>query len=155
MFRSATVTGTLPVLTYEPDWIPVDDAARIIVDIASANFSSPALQTPHAEMFNILNPHHASWADVLRGLEEGGLKFEPVPKDKWLRQLEESNPDLSVNPSYKLVPFWKSGFTGGPPGYTFDKVSQLSPTVATLKAIDHDLARKWMQPWKQSGFIKA
>jgi len=155
MFRSANVIGALPKLNAHPDWIPVDEAARAIAEIVSATYTRADLQSPHADVYHIMNPQRAEWGDVLEGLREGGLKFEPVDMGTWLQKLAKSNPDPSVNPTYKLLPFWEQGvLDGAEHKYTFNKVSQLSPTVRNCKPVNPELVKKWTNSWIQSGFMQ-
>lgn len=54
-------------------------------------------------MYHILNRECGTWPDVLSGLRQGGLQFEAVDRRTWLEKLGKSDPDVSTNPTYKLL----------------------------------------------------
>lgn len=101
MFRTANVVGALPFLEERPAWLPVDHAGQAIAEIAvsTSSPSSPSKSAVH----HVLNPHYGKWSDILDGLKAGGLKFDVVDRQEWLERLSKSNPDVAVNPSYKLL----------------------------------------------------
>jgi hypothetical protein len=101
MFRTANVVGALPFLEEKPSWLPVDHAGSAIAEIAvtTASPSSPI----KSAVYHVLNPHIGKWSDILEGLKAGGLKFEVIERTEWLERLAKSNPDVAINPSYKLL----------------------------------------------------
>ena len=125
MFKSANSTGALPILdevcpllpfpsyTFEGggsaktsqklSWLPVDQAGQAISEIVLSTITSPTLASPHAEVYHVLNARCGAWSDVLKGLKEGGLVFETVERREWLRRLAGSEPDVSKNPTIKLL----------------------------------------------------
>lgn len=110
MFRSALTTGALPELDERLSWLPVDQCARAIADIAmdaGATGSDPDL------VYHLVNPHTFSWKhDLLPALKQSSAlsEFEIVSPQEWLRRLANSDQDPEKNPSIKLIDFWRSKY---------------------------------------------
>ncbi|RIA99191.1 male sterility protein [Glomus cerebriforme] len=90
LLRNAGITGKIPVFEEKLDWIPVDIAAKSIVDliITENRFSK-------VEVFHVSNPNSIiMWKDYL-GILEGsaGMKFQRIELEQWLEKLEESITD--------------------------------------------------------------
>jgi hypothetical protein len=84
-------------------WLPVDIAARAVLDLAS---STPAPAS--TRFFHVCSPPSTAWSDVLPLLKTAGLHFGILKTDEWLRRVEGTGNDASSNPSIKLLPFWQS-----------------------------------------------
>lgn len=39
-------------------------------------------------------------------LQSAGIEFDVVSKKEWIARLRKSNPDVTANPTYKLVDFF-------------------------------------------------
>ncbi|ORY34306.1 putative L-aminoadipate-semialdehyde dehydrogenase [Naematelia encephala] len=154
MFRAATTIKCLPKLDEKPSWLPVDRAAQAISEIVLGTASNP---DPHARVYHVLNPHTAQWSAILEGLKKGGLDFEPVDRTVWLERLAASDPDVTKNPTYKLLSFYQNriGNKTERPHMEFEvvKTSELSPTIASVQAVDSDLVALWTRHWKKTGFL--
>lgn len=99
MFRAANSTGALPLLEERLSWLPVNQAGQAVAEIVL----STAQSGTKSAVYHVLNPHNGTWDDVLAGLKEGGLTFEAVERREWLDRLAKSDPDVTANPSYKLL----------------------------------------------------
>lgn len=110
MFRSTLTTGALPKLDENPSWLPVDQCARAITDIAM-NASERCADVDL--VYHLVNPHTFSWArDLLPALQRGSAlpKFDVVSPQEWLERLAKSDSDPVRNPSIKLIDFWRSKY---------------------------------------------
>jgi thioester reductase-like protein len=97
LFRAAITTGCLPELEERPTWLPVDEAGRAIAEIVlSKNQQEKAV-------YHVLSNKESKWADILKGLELGGVKFDRVDRMEWLERLAKSESDVEKNPTYKLL----------------------------------------------------
>jgi len=106
MFRSALTTGSLPELDEEPSWLPVDQCAEAIVDLALADAadSNPDL------VYHLVNPQRFSWKnDLLPALKQRSKlpHFDVVSPQEWLERLARSEQDPAKNPSMKLIDYWR------------------------------------------------
>lgn len=80
-------------------WLPVDLAAKSIVEVI---FSET-----HRPLWHILNSSKkTTWETVWNALRTAGIDFDVVSKKEWINRLRKSSPDVTVNPTYKLVDFF-------------------------------------------------
>ncbi|CAG8575141.1 14345_t:CDS:2 [Acaulospora morrowiae] len=76
------LTGRMPILEANLDWVPVDIAAKAIVELVT----SDALF--RVEVFHISNPNPTiTWEQYLDKLEECGMKFTREELPRWLENL--------------------------------------------------------------------
>lgn len=104
--------------TQEISWLPVDYAARAIVELARVD-SSAATRSPSNEdkssdpdlVYHVLNPGRFHWTkQLLPALAEAGLKFESLPTDQWMEKLRNSDRDPTKNPPIKLLGWFESKY---------------------------------------------
>ncbi|KAH8920611.1 L-aminoadipate-semialdehyde dehydrogenase [Atractiella rhizophila] len=158
IFKSADTLGVVPSFDERPNWLPVDWAAKIIVDLT---LSDPEL-TGLAPVFHVVNPASASdrpsWDDILAFLKQAGLKFEVVDQWKWLDILSKSEPDFEKNPTKKLLDFFESKY--GKREKRVDKAYETSKTREVSKASREvgvavkELIGKFVESWRKEGFLK-
>jgi hypothetical protein len=97
-------------------WLPVDYAARIILDVCdvSNTTSLPDRARDPDLVYHILNPTRFHWTrDMLPVLSEAGLKFEALPTDQWMERLRNSVRDPKTNPPIKLLDWFESKYGHG------------------------------------------
>ncbi|KAJ5604808.1 hypothetical protein N7510_009962 [Penicillium lagena] len=112
MFRSALSTGALPALDEETSWLPVDECARTVAELA-LNTGEPSSDVDL--VYHLVNPRTFSWKhDLLPALKQGSAlpSFKIVPPQEWLQKLADSEQDPEKNPSIKLLDFWRSKYAG-------------------------------------------
>jgi hypothetical protein len=78
-------------------WLPVDIAARAVVEIVTR--AEPA----KAVVYHVLNPNPCNWQVVLSALTKAGVQFDVVSRTAWLDRLAKSDPDGTRNPTIKLL----------------------------------------------------
>jgi hypothetical protein len=90
---------------------------------------------------------------MLRG---AGLPFEQVSAPDWLARLAASDPDPAVNPTIKLLDFYRSKYAAprsGPAVVFETKVTEsASHTLKTVGAPDAALIRKMVAYWTSRGW---
>lgn len=157
---SGTSTGALPILSPGRDacsWLQADTLADAILNIAGIRNSVTGNRTSAGKeqkdqqlVYNLVNPRLFSWRDELvPALRLAGLKFDLVPWTDWLRRLELSSEDITVNPSRKLLDFW-AGQTQSEDSLTFDVSETLhhSPALETATiAVEGDFVRQLVDAW--------
>jgi thioester reductase-like protein len=149
MIRSAISIGALPTLNDTLSWLPVDDVARVIVELCH----SPQ---PH-DVYHVVNPRLFNWTrDFLPMLRSAGLAFEEVSPQAWLQRLATSNPDPAVNPTIKLLDFFKSKYSKpatGPAVFYETRVTEsVSKTLKAVQAPDAALVAKMVEFWKSEAW---
>jgi thioester reductase-like protein len=148
MIRSAVTLGALPALPDTLTWLPIDVVARIIVELCHS--AEPR------DVYNLVNPRSFNWTrDLLPMLRAAGLAFEQVTAEEWLERLAASNPDPEINPTIKLLDFYKSKYavskanqTTGPAAFFETKLTEAtSPSLRSASAPDAALIGRMVKYW--------
>ncbi|KIK50782.1 hypothetical protein GYMLUDRAFT_51012 [Collybiopsis luxurians FD-317 M1] len=152
MFKSANTIGALPTTPEHPSWLPVDFAGRGIAEVVL----NPI--TPKSIVYHIVNPDtSASWGDILDSLEEAGLKFERLGPMEWVERLGRSDQDGERNPTVKLLPFFRTRYSGGyrqPMVFLTDKTRAVAESIRSSPPLTKELIGKWVANWKESKFLE-
>ncbi|KAI1134489.1 acetyl-CoA synthetase-like protein [Hypoxylon sp. FL0543] len=166
MLSTAGLVGCLPDLPNEAlNWLPVDQAAEIVLDIALADRAPERLMEAELPIYHVVNTHMTpSWKQLLYwgSSTPGGPPFNAVPPADWLRRLEStlSGPEAG-HPSQALLGLWRHKYAhvthvpqekdeclGGtvPESPRFDITSsmRLSPTMRDVGPLGRDrVIRMW------------
>ncbi|GBE77228.1 putative three-domain protein [Sparassis crispa] len=152
MFKAVKTTGALPRISERPSWLPVDMAASGIVEIVTQP------QSPKAAVYHILNHKLTTWDTVLAGLKQAGVRFDVVDSAEWLNRLAKSDSDVQTNPAVKLLAYYRERFgklSDRPPiQFSIDGTSQVSPSIAACKPVSEELIGRWVQHWREVGFLE-
>jgi thioester reductase-like protein len=148
MIRSATTIGALPTLNDTLTWLPIDVVAQVIVEICQS-------EKPH-DVYHIVNSRSFHWTkDLLPMLRTAGLRFDEVSQQDWLERLGSSNPDPAVNPTIKLLDFFKSKYATPKNGpavlYETQVAESVSKTLKNIGAPDAGLIGKMVKYWARVG----
>lgn len=158
LLSTIKTSGTLPALDETNRWLPVDTVARAFADISLSD--SPDI------VFNLVNSTAFHWTEeLLPKLREAGLKLTQIDQQEWLKQLRESDPDPSVNPTIKLLDFYESKYGDGSkrtrraPMYDTGNAQQVSPALRAATALAPGLIKKmvdnFLRPmWATQGKIQ-
>ncbi|UZP36435.1 hypothetical protein NXS19_004251 [Fusarium pseudograminearum] len=190
---SALIAGALPRI--EADnifrvgdaqlWIPSDVAAASIVELTfsevgegilpcetdGASRHSDIPKTPKVipyTVFHVSGSHPASWnAEILPSLRSFGLEFEVVSQRTWVDKLTSSDPDVSRNPPYKLIEFFKGSTHVGDQSHAVSTktpsvpvhldtslASKYAPSLAQAGSLDETLMKKYLEYWKKESWQK-
>jgi thioester reductase-like protein len=149
MIRSAISMGALPALDDTLTWLPTDVVARVMVEICQAS--------KRQDVYNIVNPRSFNWTrDLLPMLRDAGLKFEQVSPQEWLKRLASSNPDPAVNPTIKLLDFFRSKYatprTGPAVLFETKTTEGVSETLKNVGPPDAALISKMVAYWTSGGW---
>lgn len=133
MLKSAATIGSLPMLDEWCSWLPVDAAAKTILDIAFK-------KETECGIFNVLNPRRFHWTwDLLISLRAMGVQFKAEDRHRWLEKLR-SVPDPIKNPPYKLVDFFQAKYRADDPAaariFVTEKTQALSSSLKHVTALD-------------------
>jgi thioester reductase-like protein len=144
MIRSALSIGALPTLGDTLSWLPIDVVAQAMVEICRS-------ARPH-DVYHVVNPKSFNWTrDLLPMLASAGLKFEQVSAQEWLARLATSNPDPALNPTIKLLDFFKSKYekprTGPAVVFETKTTESVSESLKNVGAPDAALIAKMVTYW--------
>ncbi|KAI0546766.1 acetyl-CoA synthetase-like protein [Xylaria curta] len=164
LVRTSHTLGVLPAtipLLNQVDWIPVDDAAQLIVELTldtSTDKADPRRQG--LALFNVANPNTVPWETltpaVVRSLSiDRPLRVVPFPE--WLQLLESSAPEqwektAVTLPALKLLDFFKELEEGRQRGANqtllrTEITRRFSPRLARMSAIDKSMMANWLSQW--------
>lgn len=136
----------MPALDLSVDWIPVDHAARALVDILLHVASADTDRS----VYHVVQPRTLSWSALLHILRSSGLSFETVSAQAWVRALE-SHQD---NPAYRLLPFYKQTLADAfrMPVFQTLQTASVSSQLHQAPVIDRALFTKFLGYWERVGF---
>lgn len=151
------------------DWTPSDLLAEVLVELVTSHAKSP--RADGARVFNIRNPHTASWGSLLPAVIEA-FKTHPGSKDTpvavvspstWLSRLREAERKAAdhgsttpSSPAIKLLDFYSNGLWGS--GGAEESSQWLKPmeieyslanseTLSGMRAINGEWIQKWVAEW--------
>ena len=156
IIRSALTLKVLPALDETESWLPVDDAAAAILDLAGISTGTvPVSDSETNLVYNLENPHTFSWTDsLLPELHRSGLDFSTVPVADWLQKLrnyEKSGGDTERNPAVKLIDHFERAYgteRAGNLEFETKLAQKHSPALrATPRLIEEGYIRKFVKAW--------
>ena len=103
IIKCAFTMGKVPELGDKLTWLPVDIAAKAIVEGERLNeISSEGIVDSSELVRNLVAPRELNWDDdVLSELERCQVEFERVSCSEWLRDIQVR--DLPVKGTFKIV----------------------------------------------------
>ncbi|RKU46329.1 Type I Iterative Polyketide synthase (PKS) [Coniochaeta pulveracea] len=154
LLKSSQTLRLLPGLDGDLCWTPLEDVAGTLADLALR----PPDQDVHP-VYHVDNPVRQQWSDMLPvlaqalGIPEGNV----VPFKDWVRRVR-SFPGVVErdNPAAMLVDFLDDNFVRmSCGGMLLDtkKSCEHSPTLAAVCPVSVDVAMRYVQVWKERGFL--
>jgi thioester reductase-like protein len=146
LIRSANEIGALPAVGPAIDWLPVDLAAKAIVDIA--------IQPPQSSVVHIALPNpinRPSWSTFLDWLASSSIDpFEVVPNREWLAKVEAAGDRVKGR---ALLPIWSALSNVDVSLYQTTEAEKQSLSMRTMQTVNEALCHKFVLAWKASGFL--
>jgi thioester reductase-like protein len=135
------------------DWVPLDLAAKTVVEVAAARAeSSDKLGVAH-----LINPRTVSWSELVPAVRESLQKqtqseVKIVPFNTWIEKLKAVPPtkeEVEKVPGVKLVDFYEglAQEGAGLPRLATEKTATMSRTLAGMRAVDREMMDSWMRQW--------
>ncbi len=146
MIRAAVSMGALPTLNDTLNWLPIDAVAQVVTELCH--------DPEHRDVYHLVNPKSFNWGqDLLPMLRSAGLNFEEVSTQESLERLATSDPDPEVNPTIKLLEFFRTKYASQKSGlavkFETESTERVSPALRTVGAPDATLIRKMVDYWTQ------
>src|SRR4029079_19734502 len=109
------------------------------------------------DVYHVVNPRSFNWTrDFLPMLRGAGLRLEQVSPQEWLKRLAASDPDPTVNPTIKLLDFFRSKYatprTGPAVLFETKATEGVSETLKTVGPPDAALVKKMVEYWTSGGW---
>ncbi|KAK1250816.1 hypothetical protein MKX07_005371 [Trichoderma sp. CBMAI-0711] len=154
LFKSAQTLRALPDVDGDVSWLHLEDASASLAELLLRD-----APTCHA-VYHLDNPRPRDWKDVIPVLADA-LDIPSshiVPFEEWLRRVRAyPGEDPWDNPSAKAMDFFEHKFKhmscGGVTMAT-DHALEHSETLRAVQPVSDELVRKYIQAWKDSGFLR-
>ncbi|KAG1862520.1 L-aminoadipate-semialdehyde dehydrogenase [Suillus subalutaceus] len=155
IIKCADTIGILPNLEESVSWLPVDYAAKVILDLV--NIPPQHLPLGECPVWNVIHPKFVQWTSILSSLQHSGLKFKALPRHEWMKALRASPIDEVNNPSRKLLTFFENKYgqeelTTRYPLLTVE-TEKASKSLRSAPIADVGLVGKWVAAWRETGFL--
>ncbi|KXG48476.1 Male sterility, NAD-binding [Penicillium griseofulvum] len=166
MIRSALTLGALPELSQTCSWLPVDNLASTILELARTCATSNIVGESQASnssmveyiddsIFNLCNSREFTWSSLLHVLKNCGFRFDAVPFEEWLLRLRRSEMrgEELVNPAVKLIHHYEmmhgKSLQNGPKRFITEKAERSSVALQNgrLRIIDDGILRCYAKDW--------
>lgn len=163
--QCADTIGILPELDEQVSWLPVDYAAKSVVELVDLpthpDFSSPTPTPTQGDcpVYHVLHSTRVPWSTILTALHAAQLDFKSVPRNDWLKALRASDPDERRNPSRKLLAFYEGKYgaevegTRTRAGLDVKRTVAVSGWLREAPVAGEGLVAKWVGAWRESGFL--
>ncbi|CAI7662355.1 unnamed protein product [Penicillium glandicola] len=151
LIKSSQTLGVLPALDGVLSWCPVNDVAATLSDLLIG-------EQPAYPIYHIENPVRQSWPEMITVLSDALNVPHTIPYGEWLRRVRQFPPSLiSENPAARLADFFEADFLRmSCGGMILDtaRTKEHSETFRGLGPIEESLVRRYIQAWKESGFLR-
>ncbi|KAL2062517.1 hypothetical protein VTL71DRAFT_6783 [Oculimacula yallundae] len=158
MLSAARELQCLPKLDESLSWLPVDIAARAVIDISLPQQPSDTEQ-PCTVYHLVNNDQTSKWTDLLRWINKtGGENLAYVEPSVWLAKLE----NLDQHPAQSLLGLWRSNFgnstdaqdTKIPIVFDTRNAMSASPCMRNIEPVDEKLIEKiWRSLQESTGSV--
>ncbi|GKZ39695.1 hypothetical protein AbraIFM66950_000942 [Aspergillus brasiliensis] len=145
--------GPIPV-----DWVPIDIAARSIVQIACGKRNDRLASTGsnYAEVYHITNPHISHWEPLAQTISQA-CSCKIIPLKEWVQNLKNRLSDTRMDewglreiPAATLLGFFSSvadceGWVRPPADTT--NAQKRSAALRALGPVDVSMMEVWLRQW--------
>lgn len=152
LLKSSQTLRALPAFEGDLCWTPVEDVAGTLADLLLSD------RDPRP-VYHIDNPVRQPWSEMLPVLAEA-LNIPPgnmVPFKQWVRRVRSFPGSVDGdNPAAKLVDFLDDNFVRmSCGGLLLDAKNSCehSPTLAAVGPVSPSVVKKFVQAWKDKGFL--
>ena len=159
MLSSVKVLKALPDLHENLNWLPVDTAARAVIEIAlNKTDILPGASEESIPVYHILNPsRETTWSDLLTWMKKLSPDFSIVSPAAWVGRLKDLP---KTHASTKLLGLWTEAYSEdkksmGPKDdvvFDMEKTKQVTTVMKKVEPIGEEQFTK-MWRWIEQGMI--
>ena len=155
--KSAQALKALPDLGGVLHWLPVDQSARVMVDLL--NIDSRDSATEAYPVYHVDNPVGQPWKEMTMVLA-AALDIPPqgiVPFEEWMQRVRQSSLSPGENPAALALGFLAGHFERmACGGIVLDtqRSSEHSETMAAEGPVSAEVVRSYVSSWKAMGFLQ-
>jgi thioester reductase-like protein len=136
------------------DWVPMNLAARIVWEIATAKRSQG---DGSADVAHLVNPRMSSWSSLVPAVQKalgGAEKVKIVSFAEWVEKLTglpRTEKDIKNKPAIKLIDFFQNLVVeGGVPRLATVRTAKMSRTLKETRAVDEKMMQIWIAAWSKA-----
>ncbi|OCL12111.1 acetyl-CoA synthetase-like protein [Glonium stellatum] len=140
------------------DWVPVDVAARVVVDVVMARVGGETGKEEVArepfDVFHVVNPRVVTWRELVPAIRRwfGEDKVGVVDFGTWLERLRQTPltpEEVARKPGVKLLDFYAGLVEGkGLPRLATTRTVQVSDALRELEPVNGGLIEAWLRRWE-------
>ncbi|KAG1862517.1 L-aminoadipate-semialdehyde dehydrogenase [Suillus subalutaceus] len=142
IIKCTDTIGILPNLEESVSWLPVDYAAKAILDLV--NIPPQHLPLGECPVWNVIHPKLVPWTSILSSLQNSGLKFKALPRHEWMKALRASPIDENKYGQEELATRY--------PLLTVE-TEKASKSLRSAPIAGVGLVGKWVAAWRETGFL--
>ncbi|KAJ7210990.1 hypothetical protein C8J57DRAFT_1400321 [Mycena rebaudengoi] len=152
LLRSSQLSGKLPIISGQITWVPVDRAAKAVLEMHGS-------QERYA---HIIHPHPVPMTHILSPVSRI-LDIPLVPYSDWLESLDKTashESEASANPAVRLIDFFRTYREVAPdqeaffPAVLSTTVSiRTAPSLASAAALTAQDVEVWTAYLRQGGYL--
>ena len=152
LVKTSKTLGCIPTDLVDPDWVPIDRLADIMVEIIHNECNV-------SQVYNLVSPRLGNWADMAKAMKRAfGKGVREATLKEWVDMLErggKEKADYEGKPALKILPFYKSMLEGKSAGlgkgalkYETVHGEAGSRRMAELQGVSGAWMEKWLKQWK-------
>ncbi|KAJ6521265.1 male sterility protein-domain-containing protein, partial [Mycena vulgaris] len=151
LLRTSQLLGNLPAISGHISWVPIQHAAKILVE----------MRTSRSSHLHLTHPHPVLFSDVLLPVAEA-LKLPMVPYSRWVESLESAWSQGSANPGVRLLAFFRANGSGEvtAEGESFfaaplsnKNALEATSSMLSLASLGAQEANEWVEYLRKLGYL--
>ncbi|KAJ6500294.1 hypothetical protein DFH09DRAFT_944969 [Mycena vulgaris] len=151
LLRASQLLGNLPVISGHISWVPIQHAAKILVE----------MRTSRSNYLHLTHPHPVPFSDVLLLVAEA-LKLPMVPYSRWVESLEAAGSQGSTNPGVRLLAFFRANGGGEvsaedeaffPAPLSNTNALEAASSMLSLASLGAQEANEWVEYLRKVGYL--
>lgn len=146
LMETSNRLNLIPTADFAIDWIPVEDLARVVMDIILKPNDSASADDSRLQVYNLVNPRLTPWATFAGALQQRLPSARTVSLQEWVQALARYNTNSLTNlqnlPALKILPFFqalaqrtRAEAGKSQPRITTETAVQASKTMAELQSV--------------------
>ncbi|KAK4200400.1 L-aminoadipate-semialdehyde dehydrogenase large subunit, partial [Triangularia verruculosa] len=152
LLKTAESLGAMPQFGGRLSWIPVDDAAKVLVEFVSSERELPLV-------LHLENPVRQDWEKVIQLFgEELGIR-DSAPFGQWMERVQgevAAGKDSELYPVSGLYSFFEHSFRAvacGQVALGTESARRYSDTLRRMGSVDASTIRRYVDYWRKNGYL--
>ncbi|KAJ5765091.1 hypothetical protein N7520_004650 [Penicillium odoratum] len=148
-------SGLVPTNSAQLNWIPVDEMASVIQEIAlREKHDDHDTGTPNVQVYNIVHPRPIATMRFSEVLQKVISSPRLVGYAEWVEHLSSLSPNSlsreAEEERARVLPFFQTIVREGSASFVIDKAMAVSPTMSGLGPVKIDSIVEWCEKWTET-----